>query len=822
MSGPSSEDILSNEAEYHIRALVATAEARAAGLPLDHSLLAVLDIVLDQMAVSHGFVATLDPGHGTLSVRVTRGLFEAMEKVGIERGSGLIGRVWASGDPVFIDDYETWAGRGIDLQAVGTRALMLVPLHAGDEVIGILGLGNSRPDDPFGSDATEALRGMCGLLVLLLLDDGVVLPRRTPSEPGTRQKADDSRLDLPWPVLDLVPSAIWWKDRENRVLGANLAAAASLGLDREKVVGQYLWELDPENAAHAYRADLEVLEEARPHGSRLEERVEADGSHHWWSVDRAPLLGGQDEVMGVLVVAKDVTEDHAVRTRLEESRRAADRANRVQGHYLAAMTHQVRLPLQQSLAAANELLRGDLDEEQTRAALEIERASDDVLALVQDLLDFSRVEAGNLGVEVNDLRLSRVVEDVLDVLAQDAHRRGVELAFHIDPDVPAVLAGDAERVRQILVQLLAHGVRACRDSDLLMVARLTGMREGHCDVRFEIRATEWSMGPAELASVFEPLLRGTDGLAGESEFQGLGLALAHRLVELLGGEVGVDRSREEGFGCWVTIPFRSAILGDSSDAIEARWQGARVLVVEDRRTIAAFLRRKLEDLGFAVDVAMHTRDAREMLAAADADGWLPALVIADDDLIDVEFATAAGERLVRVVPFGASAAKDSATGFLTKPVRTSRLRELLEERLGGERPGGAETTPRSAGGRRVLVVDEERLDQKLVTIALQRLGCEAEAVATVQAAVQRLEAAPAELVLVDMDMIREDGEDAALGMRRAQAEAGYAPIVGLVRKVTLAERERCLAAGMDGCLAKPPRYDELRQLLRARGRLPVL
>lgn len=813
---------MSNEAEYHIRALVATAEARAAGLPLEHSLLAVLESVLDQMAVSHGFVAALDPGRQTLSVQVTRGLFEPMEKAGIERGSGLVGRVWASGDPVFIDDYETWAGRGIDLQAVGTRALMVLPLHAGDEVIGILGLGNSRPDDPFDSGATEALRGMCGLLVLLLLDDGVVLPRPAAFEPVALGATDDSEFDLPWPVLDLVPSAIWWKDRENRVLGANLAAAASLGLDRDKVVGQYLWELDPENAAHAYRADLEVLEEARPNGSRLEERVEADGSHRWWSVDRAPLLDGRDEIAGVLVVAKDVTEDHAVRTRLEESRRAADRANRVQGHYLTAMTQQVRVPLQESLAAANELLRGGLDEEQTRAALQIERASDDVLALVQDLLDFSRVEAGNLGVEVNDLRLSRVVEDVLDVLAQDAHRRGVELAFHIDPDVPTVLAGDAERVRQILVQLLAHGVRACRDSDLLVVARLTGMKRDRCEVRFEIRATEWSMGPGELASVFEPFLRGTDGLAGESEFQGLGLALAHRLVELLGGEVGLDRSREDGFGCWVTIPFRSAIVGDSSDVDERRWDGTRVLVVEDRRTIAAFLRRKLEDLGLAVDVAIDTEDAREMLAAADTDGWLPTLVIADEDLVDAEFAAAAGDRLVRMVPFGANAAKDSATGILTKPVRTSRLRELLEVRLGGERAEVAETAPRLAGGRRVLVVDEERLDQKLVTIALQRLGCEVEAVATVQAAVERLEQAPAELVLVDMDMIREDGNDAALGMRRAQAEVGYAPIVGLVRKVTLAERERCLAAGMDGCLAKPPRYDELRQLLRARGRLPVL
>ncbi len=812
-----------DDAQYHIRALVATAEARIAGLCLADTLGGVLDLILSREGVAHGFVASLDADRRTLSLTVARGLFEHIGLRGIEKGSGLVGRVFSQAEPVLIDDYENWSGRGIDLQAAGARALMLVPLCAGEEVLGVLGLADSRPGRRFTDDHLSALLGLRELLVMILLDEGVVVrPRRTVVEAEAKLESA-SGLEAVWSVLDLVPAAVLLKDRENRVLGANLAAGRAMGLPREELAGQYLWEADPQNAARSYRADLEVLETLEPMVDVLEEHISIDGAHRWWRVDRAPWYGSDGEVAGVLVVARDVTEDHVLRQSLEASRQAADRANRVMSHYLTAMTHEVRVPLQRVLSAAGQLLRASAHPDQRSAAEEIERSADGVLSMVQDMLDFARVEAGNLAVEVADFRVRSAVEDVLDLLARNAHRRGIELAAHVDSSVPETVAGDAERLRQILVQLLAQALRACEGGEIVVVVRSVSSDPQTPTLRFEVRASDWSHDPNRLAQLFDPYLRGEEGLDASDHGPGIGLALAHQLLRLLQGQGGVERHRADDFGAWCQIPFRLAFAGPTAEEPDPVWQGARLLVVEDRPTLAAFLRRRLEDLGCHVDVAHDGVGARRLLSASREEGWQYRLCFVDQGLPDGEtdlLVEEIGDPAVRMIPFGSVPPRrdgERRIAHLTKPIRQSRLRDLLCERLGGETP--AEIDGAVEAGRRVLLLETEHLDRKLVFLALQRLGCEVDLVATVEEVREHAALRAYDLVLVSTSVGADALSALVPDLRRPQIESGWAPILGLARRADRGEHEQCLAVGMDGCLAKPPHFDELRRVLRRRGAL---
>lgn len=824
--------------------LAELSEDLASARPIELVLERVLYRTLDQLALDHGFVATVDPEGNSMAVRASCGFFAEHRQPHFAPRVGVIGRVWASGEPILVEDYESWSGRGIDMQAAGARGLALTPVKAGDEVVGILAIATVDMTRTLDRSHLDVLAAVAHLVAIALrAHPGAV------SAPARRMDRDLPAPAAPrramGPLFDLVPAVLWVKDCENRVLHANVTAARTLNLPVEEVEGQYLWELDPENAASSYRHDLEAIEAKMPLLDRLEEKLDAAGERRWWRVDRAPVLDPSGDVQSLVVLARDVSDHHISQARLEASRRAAERANRIKSHTLATLAHDVRVPLERVHALADRLLAAQPDPDPTDDLVDLRFAADSALAHVQDLLDFARVEASNLPVESAPLDLRELVEDVLELSWQGAHSRGIALVGHVDPSIPPVLHGDLLRVRQVLVQLLAQALRAVQGGEVVVSARTVLRSEHHWEVRLEIHASAWSLLPQELERMFGPFLHGEDVLDESPREGGIGLALAHRLVQLLGGRVGLDTAGEGELSCWCAVPFDRPPVGESTTPprIQPR-AGARALIVDPHPSTSRILVRQLQDLRLVADAALDGATATAMVEQARQDGWAYDLCLVGERLPDSDAlawieslgdATERHERVVLLVPFGRRSRREGSGTYapdarLTQPVRSRHLAEILAALVGQDEQDDLEpelerllADERMSRDLRVFVLEADPLQQRLVETALRRLGCEVESHSDPTTALDRLhEAEPGEFAFALVDpRLRLGGRRSLIeSIRRVDVGKGHRALYALIDSDDLALREESLAAGVDGVAGRPPRYEDLRRLLARHDQAP--
>lgn len=803
--------------------------------PLEGLLERILHRMLEQLGIDHGVLATLDASHSSMRVRAAHGLFGPHRDLRIAPRVGVLGRVWATGEAVLVDDYESWNERGTDLQAAGAHGLAIVPVRVGPETVGVLGIATAAPTPMLESSHLEILRTYAELVAV------TVQARREEAAPPS-----SGIVNLPSalarlardPIFDRIPAVVFVKDCENRILRANAAAARSLHLPVEEVEGQYLWELDPENAASSYRQDLEAIELKEPLLGGLEEKVDAVGERRWWSVDRTPIVGPRGKVEGLVVLARDVSDQYISQSRLEASRHAAERADRIKSHTLATLAHDVRIPLERVQNLADQLLDTGPEPDPTDALVDLRFAAGTALAHVQDLLDFARVEASNLPVQSAPLNVRELVEDVLEVSWQGARSRGIALVGHVDPSIPTVLHGDLLRVRQVLVQILAQALRAVRGGEVVVSARTVLRSEQHWDVRLEVHASEWVLMPQELETMFGPFLHGEDVLDGNPREGGVGLALAHRLVQLLGGRVGLNTASEGELSCWCALPFDRVAAGDLPAPARVRPRsGARVLVVEAQPSVARILSRQLQDLQLVADIATGLRAATDMVEQARRDEWpydacLVAERLPDGDslawIAGLGAAEARREHVILMVPFGRHWRREAQPGFgpdarLTQPVRFELMAECLATFLGHDEQDSTRTDlervlldERMVRGLRVFVLEADPLQQRLVETALRRLGCEVEAHSDPDTALDRLATAEAgefTMALVDPRLPLTGRRPLIEAIRRADVGKGHRALYALIDTDDLALREESLAAGVDGVAGRPPRYEDLRGLL---------
>lgn len=783
----------------------------------------VLQAILGMSGVDHGFLACLHADGNELVVRVAAGLFADTEGRGFERGTGLVGQVWKDRQTVSIDDYGSWTGRGIDLSAHGATTVAAVPVVADGTVIAVLVVAHDAPGSPFDAPDLDALEAAARVVALVLARDTEMLAlhetrRVAETTEGIEQRlrAEEQR------ILDLVPVGIWVKDRENRVRRANEAAARSLSLPRSTIEDRYLWEIDPRHAASSYRRDLEVFEDGEAHHGELEERVDKSGERRWWRVDRTVLRDDEGRAEGIVVVTRDVTDEHVAQGHLEASRRAEIRARRIRAHAVASIAQNVRGPLRR--------VRDGLSSDPQHAELlqDLESAAQ----WIDDLIDFERVETGNLPIECTPVDVGDVAEDVVDLVARSAFAQGNELAVHVDATIPSVLGGDPIRVRQILVQILAQANRATRDGEILLSARSVMNGPARCEVRFEVHVSAWALSDREVETRFGPYLHGDEAVGADEVQPGaMGLALAHRLVEVLGGAVGAEMQADGSASLWCTLPFDRVAAGDTGPLPTVSCAGARVLLAIDRPTVAVVLERQLRDLGVAVDRAHDLDEARTMIDAAREDEWRHDAILVDStsDLEAVgRWATAldpeARGRVTALVPFGA--AHEGATfggdrPTLTKPVRRRRLLDVVLRRVGAA-PGPAEPTPSLADDdtpRRVLLVHDESADRRLVAGTLREIGCEVVEADTPSLAGEPL-AGSFDLV-ISFDGAEKRGSSPVVeAVRRHDGSRDHTPVLLLAPRLGAVEHDVGLAAGADAVLAPPASPDRWEALVRRWARVP--
>lgn len=595
-----------------------------------------------------------------------------------------------------------------------------------------------------------------------------------------------------------------------RIVYANRAYAALFGAGEQDLVGSEM--LLPQLASRP----LVLLEG----GARSFDECLATYEGERWISWIETAVPGPDGRTLIQRVGRDISARIAGEDALVEARARAEAANEAKSRFLATVSHEFRTPLNGILGMADLLTDTGPDAEQATYVAALRTSGEALLALVDDILDFAKVEAGKLELVAEPFDMVQLVETVAELMAPRAQAKGLELAAHIAPDLPTRLVGDRDRLRQILLNLVGNAVKFTEAGGV-------GLSLARTDDRLEITVADTGPGiPADrLDTIFGEFEQLDHGTAAGQAGTGLGLAIVRRLARLMGGEVRAESRFGEGATLRVTLPLVAAL--DAPEARIPHWPQHHVLLVSPAPFAARFLAETIRTTGALVSIAGTAETARAKLAG---DNPVTAVLV-DHALGDAPAkelaaaAAAAGIRdcLILLSPqarrqFGPPQAA-GFSGFLIKPVRTRSLYERLGSGLEvgpstADGPAGrAATQARQPGtGLTVLVAEDNEINALLATRTLERFGCTAIWARDGREALRRVEASfagaapPLALALLDVRMPMMTGLDCARAIRTLEKRLGRAatlPLVAVTANVSAADRAAAFAAGMDDCLAKP-------------------
>ncbi|HVA43100.1 MAG TPA: response regulator [Acidimicrobiales bacterium] len=559
----------------------------------------------------------------------------------------------------------------------------------------------------------------------------------------------------------------------------------------------------------------------------------ASGDHRWVHglIRIEEGDGGRPETL--LVYLTDVTERRRMEEDLVTAHAQALEASRLKSEFVANMSHEIRTPLNGVIGMTGLLLDTDLSPEQRDYAETARTSGEALLGVINDILDFSKIEAGRMDLEVVDFDLRAAVEESLELLAERAHVKGLELATLIRPDVPLDVRGDPGRLRQILINLVGNAVKFTEAGEVVVRVGLDDPRsEGGSVLRFEVTDTGIGVGPEEAARLFQSFTQADASTTRRFGGTGLGLAICRQLVELMGGHIGVDSEPGRGSTFWFTAALAPAPASASRSALpSAHLAGLRVLVVDDNATNRAVLEQSLTSWGMrpvVVEGGAQALAAIRDVATEDAF----ALAILDYHMPDMDGlelarrirseAALAPARLVLLTSSGAwghaQAASDAdIDAFLTKPIRQSALYDALATVMGMPDSPADRTvvtahtiaTARARNRAHLLIVEDNPVNQKVAARMLERLGYRVDVAANGAEAVAAVGRVAYAAVLMDCQMPEMDGYEATAEIRRRQAGGARLPIIAMTAGAMAGDREAAMAAGMDDYVTKPVDLDEL-------------
>ena len=661
-------------------------------------------------------------------------------------------------------------------------------------------------------------------------------------------------------LFDLTPAMIWFKDTHNTILRVNQRVADAAGMPVDAIEGKSSAEIYPRHAADFYADDLDIIRSGTAKLAYIEAMHGKDGEEVWVQTSKVPYFDENGEVIGIVVLAQDVTDqkhaEAALLASTEELRRsngalqieiverrhaeeAADSANRAKSEFLANMSHEIRTPLNGVIGMTDLALGTSLSVEQQEYLDIIKSSGESLLSVINDILDFSKIEAGKLSIDVIPFDLNDCLATTIRMLAPRARLKGLALDCRIRPAVPTALLGDPGRLRQVLFNLMGNAIKFTDHGSVSLVVAVDQKSDLDVVLRFSVTDTGIGVPPERQEAIFQPFVQADGSVTRQHGGTGLGLTISTSLVTMLGGRMWIESEVGKGSTFHFTVRFdlhHTPMVEASKTVQQAQLIGLPVLIVDDnavnRRILELILRRwsmkpVQAESGQAAVAAMQERKSAGapfplvLLDAQmpDVDGFSVAEAIKQDPGL-------AGATILMLTSAGAKGdgARCRALGiaaYLVKPISPD---DLLRAILAVLRMPGDEAAPpmplvtrhsprESRQKLRILLAEDNKVNQIVASRMLGKHGHTVVIATNGRNALAALENQGTErfdLVLMDVQMPDIDGFEATRTIRAQEVTGGgHLPIIAMTANAMKGDKERCLAAGMDGYVAKPFEPEEV-------------
>ena len=786
----------------------------------------------------NGFIYLADAEGAELECRVGVGIFSDLINARIGPGEGLSGKIWRTGQPMTVDDYDTWSGRSINFEKDLISAIMGAPLKSGAQSVGVIGIAyDSDSDRQFGDEEIELLNRFAELA-------SIALDNARLYQDAQREKRYFQSLVFNSPVAVVVIGP------DGQVISWNPAAEDLYGYTSKEAVGR---NVDDLVANDELRAEAVTYTQQGTSGDRVHaitQRCRKDGSLVDVELLAVPVHV-EEKLTSTLVIYNDITE-------LQRARQEAEAANQAKSAFLATMSHEIRTPMNAVIGMTSLLLDTDLTLEQQDFVETIRTSGDALLTIINDILDFSKIEAGRMTLENQPFDLRECVEGALDLVANDALKKGLEIGYLFDDDVPQAIQGDVTRLRQILVNLLSNAVKFTEQGEVMVrVTQGQGGTKGHREVEtrghgdketlslshrvspslclhFSVRDTGIGIPPEGMKRLFRSFSQVDASTTRRYGGTGLGLAISKRLCEMMDGQMRVES--EVGVGSTFHFTIRAEIAPMPKPAylqeVQPDLRDRRVMIVDDNATNRRILALQMQKWGMSHRATEFPTEALDWVRQGEPfdiailDMQMPEM---DGLMLAQSIQQLRDARQLPLVMLTSLGGQESSLGaeekavdfaaFLNKPIKASHLYEVLVQIFAREvqpedkdEDTGKPFFDSEMGQRwpmRILIAEDNAVNQKITLRLLERLGYRADVVGNGFEVLEALRRQMYDMILMDVQMPELDGLEATRRIHQEWSMDRRPRIVAMTANAMKEDREICLAAGMDDYISKPIRVEEL-------------